>query len=96
MDQSHPARPPLRGPLTNVALNAAIPLLLYRLAKRYVSASEVGALTMAATFPLGKNLVELVRRRHLDPIAAVVLLGILVSGGGVLLGGTPRLLLLRG
>lgn len=95
MDRTDTPRPPLRGPLSDVALNAAIPLLLYRLTKRYVSASEVGALTMAALFPLGKSAWELVRRQRLNPIAAVVLLGILVSGGGVLLGGTPRLLLLR-
>ncbi len=88
-------RAPLRGFLVDVALNAGIPWLLYRLAKRYVSAAEVTALAIAATFPLAKSAVELLRRRRLDPIAILVLLGILVSGVGVLLGGSPRLLLLR-
>jgi len=89
------ARPPLRGFLWDIALNAGIPLLLYRLSKRYVSASEVAALAIAATFPLAKSTFELVRRRRLDPVAVIVLLGIVVSGVGVLMGGSPRLLLIR-
>ncbi len=88
-------RPPLRGFLVNVALNAGIPLLLYRLTKHYLSASEVSALTIAATFPLAKSAAELLRRHRLDPIAILVLLGIMVSGVAVFLGGSPRLLLLR-
>ena len=43
------SRPRLRGFLYNIALNAVIPLLLYRLAKRYVSASEVVALSRIVT-----------------------------------------------
>ena len=88
-------RPPLRGFLWDIALNAGIPLLLYRLAKRYVSASEVVALVIAATFPLAMSAFGLVRRRRLDPVAVIVLLGIVVSGIGVLMGGSPRLLLIR-
>ncbi len=88
-------RPPLRGFLRDVALNAGIPWLLYRLTKRYLSASEVAALAIAAAFPLAKSASELLRRGRLDPIAVLVLLGILVSGVGVSLGGSPRLLLLR-
>ena len=43
--------------------------------------------------PAGKECVELVRRQRLDPV--VVLLGIVVGGVGVLLGGSPRILLIR-
>ena len=88
-------RPPLGGFFWDIALNAGIPLLLYRLAKHYVSASEVVALVIAATFPLAKSTFELARRRRLDPVAVIVLLGIVVSGIGVLRGGSPRLLLIR-
>jgi hypothetical protein len=88
-------RPPLRGLLWDIALNAGIPLLLYRLAKRYVSVSEVVALAIAATFPLAMSTFGLVRRRRLDPVAVIVLLGIVVSGVGVLMGGSARLLLIR-
>jgi hypothetical protein len=88
-------RLPLRGFLWDIALNAGIPLLLYRLAKRYVSTSEVVALMIAATFPLAKSTFELVRRRRLDPVAVIVLLGLAVSGVGVLMGGSARLLLIR-
>ena len=88
-------RPPLRGFLRDIALNAGIPLLFYRLAKRYVSASEVVALAVAATFPLAMSTIGLARRRRLDPVAVIVLLGIVVSGVGVLMGGSARLLLIR-
>jgi hypothetical protein len=88
-------RPPLRGFLWDIALNAGIPLLFYRLAKRYLSASEVGALAIAATFPLAKSILDLTRRRRLDPVAVIVLLGIAVSAVGVLMGGSARLLLIR-
>jgi hypothetical protein len=88
-------RPALRAFLREVALNTIIPLALYRLAKRYGSASEVAALVVAATFPLGMSAFGLVRRHRLDPVAVVILLGIIFAGVGAIFGGTPRLLLLR-
>ncbi len=81
-----------RAPLHRFLLGV-IPWLFYRLTKCYLSASEVTALAIAATFPPAKSALELLRRQRPDLVAVIVLLGILVSGGGVILGGSPRLLL---
>jgi hypothetical protein len=86
---------PARGILLDIALNAIIPLALYRLSKYYISPSELTALSISAVFPLAKSIFDLVRRQQFDPIAIVVLLGIITSSGGLLLGGSPRLLLVR-
>jgi hypothetical protein len=89
------ARPPVRSIAWGIFLNAAVPVVLYKLARRYFSASEFAALVVAATFPLGKSAFGLLRRRQLDPISILVLLGIVTDGIAMLFGGSPRLLLVR-
>lgn len=92
---SPPPRSLVRPLLRSIALNAAIPLVLYRLTKRYLTGSEVLALSAAALFPLGESLVDVTRRRTLDPIAVIVLGGMAASMIGVALGGSVKLLLIR-
>ena len=89
------SRPPLRGIIWGMVLNALVPVLLYKLSKRYVSSSEFTALVFATTFPLGKSAFDLARRRQLDPVTILMLLGIMTDGLALLLGGSPRLLLVR-
>jgi hypothetical protein len=89
------ARPPVASIAWGVVLNAVIPVILYKLSKRYLSPSEFTALVVAATFPLGKSAFDLMRRRQLDPISILVLLGIATDGLALSLGGSPRLLLVR-
>jgi hypothetical protein len=86
---------PVRNILWDIALNATIPLLLYKVSKRYISHSELHALLIATTFPLVKNVVGLMRHRQLDPVSILVLLGIVTSCIALLLGGDPRILLVR-
>ena len=50
---------------------------------------------MATTFPLGKSVFDVAKRRRLDPVSVIVLLGIGASAIALLAGGSPRLLLLR-
>ncbi len=88
-------RPPLAGLVRSIALNALVPLLLYRLTKRYVSGSDVVALIVAGSFPLAESIRAVTRTRALDPVAVLALLGILVSMAGVALGGNVKLLLIR-
>ena len=91
----HTGRPPL-GPIAwGMVLNAVVPVILYRLAKRYYSPSEFTALVIAALFPLGKTAFDLLRHSQLDPISVVVLLGITTDGVALLFGGSPVLLLVR-
>ena len=89
------ARPPLGGIVWGIVLNAIIPVVLYQLSKRYWSHSELTALVIATTFPLGKSIFDLARRGQVDPISIVVLLGIATDGVALLFGGSPRLLLVR-
>ena len=89
------SRPPISGIVWGIVLNASIPFLLYQLSKRYLSPSEFTALAIATTFPLGKSIFELVRRGQVDPISILVLIGIVADGVALLLGGSPRLLLIR-
>jgi hypothetical protein len=89
------ARPPLRGAIWDIALNAIIPVILYKLSKHYLSPSEVTALLAASAFPLGKSIFDLVRREQVDPVSMVVLLAIASAGVALFLGGSPRLLLIR-
>src|ERR1700683_3529623 len=79
----------------DIALNAIFPLVLYKLSKRYISPSEFTALAVATTFPLGKSIFDAVKRRRLDPVSVIVLLGIGASAVALLAGGSPRLLLVR-
>src|SRR5215470_11182829 len=92
---STPSRRLVLGLLISIALNAVIPVLLYRLTKRYLVASEFTALSLAASFPLGLSIVDLIRSRTLDPVALLSLISILVSIIAVSLGGSTKLLLIR-
>lgn len=87
--------PPLTDILVDIGLNAIVPVLLYQFSKHYISPSEMTALIWATVFPVAKSVFDLLRHRSLDPIAIVVLLGIVFDGVAIAWGGSPRLLLLR-
>jgi hypothetical protein len=89
------SRPPLSGIVWGIVLNAIIPVVLYKLSRRYVSPSEFTALVIASTFPLGKSIFDLARRGQIDPVSIVVLLGIAADGVALLFGGSPLVLLIR-
>ena len=89
------SRPPLGSIVWDIILNAIFPVILYRLSKRYLSPSELTALIIASTFPLGKSIFDLVSRGQVDPISIVVLLGIGTDVVALLFGGSARLLLIR-
>ena len=89
------SRPPLREIVWTILLNATIPLILYQLSRRYLSLSDFTALAIASTFPLGKSIFDVVRRRQVDPISIMVLLGIVTDSVALFLGGSARLLLVR-
>ena len=88
-------RPPIGAIAWGMLLNAVVPVILYKLCKRYYSPSELTALVIAALFPLGKSAFDMLRHRQLDPVSVVVLLGITADGVALLFGGSPTLLLVR-
>lgn len=79
----------------NIALNATIPVACYFFVKRFVSPSELTALIGATAFPVSKSAYDLIRSRELDPVAMIVLLGIVTSILALFLKGDPRILLIR-
>jgi hypothetical protein len=85
----------VRNLLWSILLNAAVPVGVYRVMKRFVSPSELHALLAASVFPLVYSIAEFVRHRSFDLIAIFALLSIVVGLIGVALGGSAKLLLIR-
>ena len=90
-----PVKRSFRGFLLDIALNAFVPFVLYKLSKRYISPSELTALIVATTFPLIKSIFDVAKHRQLDPVSVIVLLGIAASALALVAGGSPKILLLR-
>lgn len=88
-------RPLFLPMIWEIGLNVAIPMACYHLSKRYVSPSEFTALLFASIFPTLKSIYDVWRRRELDPVSIVVLLGIGAGIAALLLGGSYKVLLLR-
>jgi hypothetical protein len=89
------SRPSIAPIVWDIALNATIPVALYQFSRHFISPSEVTALIVAGVFPFGKSIFDLVHRSRIDPVAVLVLLGLLASGIPLFFGGSARLLLLR-
>jgi hypothetical protein len=78
----------------NLVISGVIPLIIYNLLKGR-GASDFTALAVAAIPPALDGLFGVLRRRRIDLIAALVLAGIAVSMVAVVIGGNPRVLLIR-
>jgi len=77
-------------------LDVVCPYLTYRLLQRNDPAmSQTVALLLSGVFPALANVISIVRSRSLDIIGVIVLLGIVVGAVAALLGGGPRLILVR-
>jgi hypothetical protein len=88
------AQESLRGIGRSLVINGAVPLLIYNLLKSR-GASDITALSVAAVVPAIDGIVTVARKRRIDLLSALVLAGIAISIIAVLLGGDPRLLLIR-
>ena len=98
-DASPSTMPPVQrligGIVRDVALDATIPVICYYVAKRYYSASDFTALVIASLFPIVKSAWHIGRRREIDPVALLIVLGIASSAIALLFSGDQRLLLVR-
>nr|WP_241013270.1 VC0807 family protein [Burkholderia sp. Tr-20355] len=74
-------------------VNLVLPWVAYRIAQPHFG--ETGALYASAVPPIVWSIVEFVRSHRVDAVAAIVLLGIVLSIIGMALGGSPRTLLMR-
>ena len=89
-----PSRMNIRSFLPSILINGAVPLAIYLILKHY-NYSDLMALSASVLFPVIGSVMSIVRQRTLDLIAAIALMGIVVSIIAVLLGGDPKILLIR-
>jgi hypothetical protein len=85
----------IRGVTFSIIINAALPVLIFSLLKRYTSVSDFWALVVSGIPPIVDSVVGVIRKGRIDIIAGIVLLSIAVSIFLIFLGGSPRLLLIR-
>ncbi|HTK10045.1 MAG TPA: VC0807 family protein [Ktedonobacteraceae bacterium] len=89
-----PRKSTLSGILLSLLLNIVVPIILYFLIKRYLTSSEVIALSVASLTPLVNIIFNVARGRSLDLLAIVTLLS---TGTGLLaavLGGNKEFVLI--
>ena len=89
-----PSRMNIRSFLPSILINGAVPLAIYLILKHY-NYSDLMALSASVLFPVIGSVMRIVRQRKLDLIAAIALMGIVVSIIAVFLGGDPKILLIR-
>jgi hypothetical protein len=81
------------GALLSLAVNITVPLIVYHCAAPHLG--EGGGLVLSSVPVILWNLLEIVHFRRLDAVSLLVLLGILLSLGAMVVGGSARFLLLR-
>ena len=91
-----PAPPSLRGLIPTLVISGVLPYLTYQFLTGYVpSISKVLALAISGSFPAAHSIIGVLRRRSLDIVGIIVILGISVSIVATMLGGDPKILLIR-
>jgi hypothetical protein len=71
--------PSVWSAVPTLIVDGLFPFLTYELLRRYSGVSEIMALGIGAVFPAAKGFIDLTRRKHVDIIGAIVLVGIAVS-----------------
>ncbi len=91
-----PSVPGLRQFRFFLVLDVVCPYLTYQYLQHYhAGVPQALALVLSGVFPALANLISIARSRSLDIIGVMVLLGIIVGAVSVVVGGNPRLVLLR-
>jgi hypothetical protein len=85
----------LRGTLIDIGLNIVIPFAIYMIAHQYFKLSDIVALSLSSLYPLLDIIVEYTKDRTLNFISVIVLMGTVTGIIGALIGGNPKLILLR-
>jgi hypothetical protein len=84
-----------RGIAYSIIVNAAFPYIIYMLLQNYTHLSEILMLAISGIPPIIDTIVGVVRKGRVDLIAGIALAGIIVGIVLVLLGGSPRVYLVR-
>jgi hypothetical protein len=77
----------------SILVNFVAPFLIFSLAKPLLG--DAGALIASSAPPLGRSIVDLIRKRHIDALSLLVLTGIALSLAAFFGGGGVRILQLR-
>jgi hypothetical protein len=77
----------------SLLVNGVAPFVVYTLVHTHLS--QLHALMLTALVPLADGVVGLVRQRRINAFGALVFLSLLLSSLLVLVGGSPRLILVR-
>lgn len=85
----------IRGLLPSLLINIACTLIIYNLLSPHFPPTSIIPLLVASLFPVLGNIISILRRHRLDIIGVMILIGLAVSVIAILLGGSPRLLLIR-
>ena len=85
----------VRGLLPSLLISGILPFIIYQLLKSYTSVSDIEALAISAVPAIIYGIVSIVRQRQLDLIAGITIVGIAVTMIAALVGGDPRLFLIR-
>lgn len=93
--QSSSFRGTIIGLLPSIVLGGLFPYVIYQVVKQTTTASDLVALAISAVPAILYGLFGIVWRQQLDLIAAVTLVGIAVTIVAALVGGDPRLFLIR-
>src|SRR2546423_2394523 len=83
----------LRHVVPSLLVNGVVPFVVYTLLHPHMT--QLHALMMTALVPLADGIVGLVRQRHINAFGALVFLSLVLSSLLVLVGGSPRLILVR-
>lgn len=81
--------------MIDIALNIIVPYIIYTVAHQHFGLSDVISLTLSSLYPIVDLLIEFSKDRTLNFIAGIVLIGTVTSIIGALIGGDPRIILIR-
>lgn len=85
----------MRGIVSSIFINAVLTFLIYWALTTYTHTSEFLALVLSGTPSIIDSVIGLIRRKRIDLMAGIILMGIVVSLILIMLGGSPKLLLIR-
>ena len=88
-------RATILGITYSVVINGILPIIIFQLVKNYTSLSDFWALVISGIPPILDTIVGVARKGQVDLIAGIALLSIAINIFLIILGGSPRLLLVR-
>jgi hypothetical protein len=80
---------------SSILINGVFPVIIYWALKNYTAASDYVALVLTGVPSLIDSIVGIIRRKRIDLLAGIVLVGIAVTLIITALGGSPKVYLVR-